>query len=147
MKRVVVAIPLTWQQPRPELLEYTVGDGGVVAMSNVQALPEDPPAWMSLELARRAGGAIEPPPVATRLTIASGWPALLAEATLGDDKLLLILYQFLEFGAVASFRAPAATYDAHRDAVRDVLTSAQISWGDPPLTIAGLFAGAAPADK
>jgi hypothetical protein len=144
MKSVVVPIPPGWRLPRPQLLEYVVAEGALVTMSNVQGLPEDPPSWMTVELQRRAGGALAEPPALTRLTMPSGWPALVAEASFGLDRMMLVLYPFLELGAVASFRAPAPVYDAHRAQVLEVLTSAQISWGEPPVTLARLLAGARP---
>ena len=141
MKRLVVPIPPSWQQPNPQILEYVLAPGVVVTLSNVQGLPEDPPTWMTTELRRRAGAA---PTALERTTTTGGWPMLIGEATGADAAIMLVMYQFLEWGAVASLRAPTALYAAHRAQAHEVLTAVQIAWGDPPVTVAALFAGAAP---
>ena len=144
VKSVVIPVPGTWRMIDPPTTEWDVGDGVILKLSGVQGLPEDPPEWLRVEAARL--GATSPIALSRALTDA-GWPALLAEASGSDVKLLLVMYQFLELGAVASMRAPAAPFDAHKDEVNAVLARARIAWGEPPITIAGLLAGAALPDR
>lgn len=144
---VAIPVPAGWRQVAPPASHYVVSDGLEVDISVVQGLPEDPPSWVNVEIARRAAGRTVVGPTLTRVTTEAGWPALLAEATLGADKLMLVMYEFLELGAVATLTGPAERYDVHRDAVRDVLLHADIRWGAPPITLASLLDGAVRAPR
>jgi hypothetical protein len=142
MNVLVIPAPASWRQPNAPRTEYAPAEGVEVVVSVVQGLPEDPADWIKHEVARRAAGRAVTGPSIERMTLASGWPALVAEATMGDDKLLLVMYQFLELGAVAAMTARADRYDALRDAVREVLLAGRPSWGKPPVTLADLLDGA-----
>jgi len=131
-----IPVPAAWLQPAPPSTEYVVG-GLTVTLSVVQALPEDPPEWLRVEAARRGGG----PPTLERTTTSTGYPALVGETTVGANKLLIVMYQFLELAAVAVVNGPIAAYDAHVAAIRDVLMRARVRWG-APITLFDLLDGA-----
>jgi hypothetical protein len=130
MKTVWLPVPAEWRQPERGRSEYEIG-GTVLTLTGVLPLPEDPPAWMRADLARSAGARQMKELAATRIALASGWPALLIEATIGDDKRLQLLYLFLEWGAAATLRGPADAFDRVRDEVLAVLGDATVRWGDP----------------
>lgn len=139
---VVLAVPDTWQQLAPPASRYALAEHVVVDVSRVQALPEDTGEWIRVEIARLAGGRAISAFASQRIELGSGWPATLAEASFGDTRLALVLYELLELGAVATLTAPAALYATHRDAVLAVLGDARIAWDERPITIADLLDGA-----
>jgi hypothetical protein len=137
---VAVSPPVTWRQVAPPKLEYEL-DAVTITVSVVQGLPEDPEEWLRVEVARLAGDRTPTAPAYERVTTSTGWPALIAESTVGTDKLALIMYEFLELGAVATITGPADRFDAHRREVLDVLLAAQVDF-DPAVTLHGLLDGA-----
>jgi hypothetical protein len=141
MRAVVLPVPASWRQVEPPASKYVVGDDLVLDVSAIRALPEDPPEWMRVEVARRTGVTLERSTVVTTTT---GWTMLLAEVSHGDRKLLVAMFQFLELAAVATLAGEAAAFDKHADEVKLVLVQATVHWGDPPLTLASLLAGASP---
>ena len=131
-----ISVPATWMQPTPPNTEYVVA-GVTITFSVVQGLPEDPPEWLRVEAARRDGGT----PTIERVTTQTGYSALIAETAAGANKLMLVMYQFLELGAVATVIGPSAIYDEHIAAIRDVLMRVRVKWG-APLTLFDLLDGA-----
>jgi hypothetical protein len=128
MKTVWIPAPAHWRQPERARLEFHV-DGAVLTVSDVLPLPEDPPAWMRADMARAAGAQPASELVATRVELASGWPALLLEAAIGDERRLMLLYLFLEYGAAATLRGPAEAVERVRAEVLEVLGAATVRWG------------------
>lgn len=120
----------------PPSTEYVVA-GVTVIFSVVQGLPEDPPDWLRVEAARRGGGT----PTLERVTTQTGYPALIGETTAGANKLMLVMYQFLELGAVATVSGPSAMFDEQIAAIREVLMHVRVKWGTP-LTLFELLDGA-----
>ena len=142
MKAVVLPVPAHWRQIEPPLSKYAVADDLVLEVSAIQTLPEDPPAWMRVEVARRTGITIEG---STTVTTTTGWPMLLANAVYGEQKLLVAMFQFLELAAIATLDGAAAAFDKQVDDVKLVLMQATVHWGEPPVTLAALLTGATPA--
>jgi hypothetical protein len=139
MKHLQVPVPPSWRPTQPPLTEYDAGEGVRVAVSEVKALPEEPARWVRAELERR--GADPGSPTIAGRVLASGWPATLGEAAAGGDALLVVLYHLLDQAAVAVVRGPAARLAARREELLDVLGRAQVSWGEPPPTLAMLLDG------
>ncbi len=142
MQRVRFTAPAGWSQPDVHVTDYVVADGLRATISEVRGLPEDEPGWLGVEIERRAAGAGVGPIAISRVTLAAGWPATIGEADVGDRKMMLVLYRFLERAAVASLDGPAAVYAEHRAVVLEAFLAADIDWGDGPMSIARLLDGA-----
>ncbi len=124
MKLVLPAVPDAWRD-----------DGIAIEASAVGALPEDVVAWARHQL---QGG-----PILSRreASTTAGWPAVLFEGELAGSRCFLAAYQFVDHGALALVRCPAAHQDARRDEIVELLLSATIDWeGQPLLTLAQILA-------
>lgn len=122
---LVIEVPATWTRIGTE---YAV-NGVTIAISEVQALPEDPVEWLAAEFARRGAGT----PAISHVELDAGYPALVGEA----ETLLVVMVQLLELGAVAMAHGRRGRHDAE---IRGVLMAARPRWGTP-VTLADLFAG------
>jgi len=128
---LAVQVPTTWERVGTG---YSI-DGVTIAISDLQALPDDPAAWLAAEFQARGT------PTITAVESEAGYPALIGEAELGDTTLMIVVYQLLELGAVATVHGPHAAFEARRAEIRQVLMAARPRWG-VPVTLSGLLAGA-----
>jgi hypothetical protein len=132
MERFVFSAPAAWQAGAPG--QYAIGDTQLT-VSELGPLPENLPGFIAGELSG-AGGALE------KVALASGWPAVAAEAADGDGRRLVLVLQLLDHGVVVRLAGPAASFAAARAEVIAALGGGTVVWGPPAfLSVAELLEG------
>ena len=132
MERFVFSAPAAWPAGAPG--QHAVGDAQLT-VSELGPLPENLPGFIAGELGG-AGGALE------KVGLASGWPAVAAEAADGDRRRLVLVIQILDHAVVARLSGPAASFAAARVEVIAALGGGTVVWGPPPfLAVAELLEG------
>jgi hypothetical protein len=145
MKTTRLACPPSWREELHDTGRLLLSSPSLeIAVSGVGPLPDDPVSWIRHELDEP--GALVNIDVAEDVVLRSGWPALLCEARVATEttleKRLILLARFLEWGAVAMWRADAPLYDQERTRVLDLLGGLDIDWGESPLmTLAQVWDG------
>ena len=135
--RLIVRCPPGWQELEAEDGSRLVGPGELrVELRGVTRLPEDPQAWIRSQL----GEAVIVDTADVEL--ASGWPAFVVEAADADERLLMVVWRFLEYGAAAFAAIPADRYASCREELLAVLGEVTVDWeGQPLLTLAQIWEG------
>lgn len=139
MKRFSFPIPAGWGLVSAG--RFTIGDA-VLRVSELGPMPEDLPRYLEAQVRQLAAGRPFTSAPPAPLTLASGWPASAADATVGELRRLVIAIEVVELGVLVHLDGPVASFGAARTAVIAVLGQATVEWGTPEApTLAEIFAG------
>ncbi|MCE9571723.1 MAG: hypothetical protein K8W52_01065 [Deltaproteobacteria bacterium] len=139
MKRFAFPVPAGWVAVSPG--QFTIGDA-TLRVSELGPMPEDLPRYLGGQVRQLAAGRPVAPVEPAALALASGWPAIAIDATIGLARRVVIAIEVIELGVIAHLDGPVGAVEAARAAVIDALGAGAVEWGAPSQpTLAEIFAG------